>query len=234
MHEVQVYTHDELGSIRTLNIDGEPWFVGKDVAAALAYGDTTQAIRKHVDSEDKLTRQIDSSGQKRNVIVINESGLYGLILSSKLPSAKKFKRWVTSEVLPDIRKLGVYSTNGVMMPHEDAIIPMRRLTPDDYLSAARLIAGCKKDRLPVVINLLEKGGWDIGETANQLSLETSTANIVSKLKQFTDDNGRRLEEISEITGISPAVLRGYRLGLRFPRWERYESIVNAISELMAK
>lgn len=94
--------------VRTIEKDGEPWFVGKDVATILGYSDTDQALRKHVDDEDKLTRQIDGAGQKRNVTVINESGLYSLILSSKLPTAKEFKRWVTSEVLPSIRKTGEY------------------------------------------------------------------------------------------------------------------------------
>lgn len=94
--------------VRTLVINGNPYFVGKDVATILGYGDTNQAIRKHVDDEDKLTRHFDGSGQNRGMKVINESGLYSLILSSKLPSAKKFKRWVTSEVLPAIRKTGTY------------------------------------------------------------------------------------------------------------------------------
>lgn len=94
--------------VRTIEKDGEPWFVGKDVATILGYSDTDQALRKHVDDEDKLTRQIDGAGQKRNVTVINESGLYSLILSSKLPTAKEFKHWVTSEVLPSIRKTGEY------------------------------------------------------------------------------------------------------------------------------
>lgn len=106
---IQIFENSEFGSIRTLTINDEPWFVGKDVAQALGYGDTDQALRKHVDAEDKLTRQIDGSGQGRNMTLINESGLYSLILSSKLPTAKQFKRWVTSEVLPAIRKNGYYS-----------------------------------------------------------------------------------------------------------------------------
>lgn len=96
--------------VREITIDGEPWFVGKDVATILGYGDTNQAIRKHVDSDDKLSRRFDVSGQGRNMAVINESGLYSLIISSKLPTAKKFKHWVTNEVLPTIRKTGKYDT----------------------------------------------------------------------------------------------------------------------------
>lgn len=95
----------------SVQIDGEPWFVGRDVAEALGYKNTADAIGKHVDSDDKLTSQIAIAGQRRDVVIIDESGLYSLIFSSKLPSAKKFKRWVTSEVLPVIRKTGSYTVN---------------------------------------------------------------------------------------------------------------------------
>ncbi|MBR3488754.1 MAG: phage antirepressor [Bacteroidales bacterium] len=106
---IQIFENAEFGAIRTLTgKDGEPWFVGKDVATALGYSNSSDAILKHVDNEDRLESRIAISGQKRKVIFINESGLYSLILSSKLPSAKRFKRWVTSEVLPQIRKTGGY------------------------------------------------------------------------------------------------------------------------------
>ena len=173
----------------------------------------------------------DSMGRNQNVVTINESGMYSLILSSKLPSAKKFKRWVTSEVLPAIRKTGIYSVAGMLTPSDDPIVPMRTLTPDDYLSAARLIAGCKQDRLPVIISLLQKGGWDLGEGMALITSGKSTADIGVILKRFTDEQHGKLESISELTGISPAVLRSYRVGLRFPRGSRYESIVKAIEEL---
>ena len=100
MDEIQLFVNEEFGNVRGMNCDGEPWVVGKDIAEMLGYADPQKAIKMHVDDEDKLTRQIVVSGQRRNTTVINESGLYGLILSSKLPSAKKFKRWVTSEILP--------------------------------------------------------------------------------------------------------------------------------------
>ena len=108
MNELQVFKNQEFGSVRTLVINSEPWFVGKDVADVLGYKNTKDALAKHVDAEDKLGSQIATSGQNRNMTIINESGLYCLVLSSKLPSAKKFKRWVTSEVLPALRKTGQY------------------------------------------------------------------------------------------------------------------------------
>lgn len=112
--EVTVFknlVHPEFGELRTVEIDGEPWFVGKDVATALGYTDTFGALKKHVDTADKQNCQNDSFNTPRGMTIINESGLYSLILSSKLPSAKEFKHWVTSEVLPSIRKNGAYIRN---------------------------------------------------------------------------------------------------------------------------
>lgn len=105
------FNNDDFGQIRALLIDNEPWFVGKDVAHALGYKRERDALKEHVDEDDKLRRQITASGQRREFVFINESGLYSLIFGSKLPSAKKFKRWVTSVVLPSIRKTGSFSLN---------------------------------------------------------------------------------------------------------------------------
>ena len=111
-NKITVFANDYFGTIRTLEIDGEPWFVGKDVAAILGYAKPTNAIAAHVDSEDKTTTLIQGTGSnyKSKTTIINESGVYSLVLGSKLPSAKKFKRWITSEVLPSIRKTGGYNT----------------------------------------------------------------------------------------------------------------------------
>lgn len=108
MNELQIFNSEEFGDIRTVTIDNEPWFVGKDVATALGYKNTADAIGKHIDTDDKLTSQIAIAGQRRDVVVINESGVYALIFGSKLESAKRFKQWVTAEVLPSIRKTGSY------------------------------------------------------------------------------------------------------------------------------
>ena len=117
MNNIQVFNNPEFGDIRTVEIDHEPWFVGKDVAEALGYSNPKNAVPMHVDEEDKLSTQIEYAGQRRNMTIINESGLYSLILSSKLESAKKFKHWVTSEVLPAIRKHGIYATEDVIIPN---------------------------------------------------------------------------------------------------------------------
>jgi anti-repressor protein len=110
MNELRTFKNDEFGEVRTLVIDGEPYFVGKDVAEILGYSNSRKAIGDHVDEEDKVDGVTirDSIGRDQKPILINESGLYSLILSSKLPNAKKFKHWVTSDVLPSIRKTGAY------------------------------------------------------------------------------------------------------------------------------
>lgn len=115
MNDIQIFNNPEFGQVRAVTINDEPWFIGKDVAMTLGYAKPENAIASHVDAEDKTSTLIQGSGSnyKSKTILINESGLYSLILSSKLPTAKKFKRWVTSEVLPAIRKTGGY------IPHDE-------------------------------------------------------------------------------------------------------------------
>ncbi|MCI9274199.1 MAG: phage repressor protein/antirepressor Ant [Clostridiales bacterium] len=128
MNELQIFNSPEFGEIRTIERDGEPWFVGKDVAAALGYKEPTKATRDKVDSEDRGVSKIDTPSGTQEMTIINESGLYSLVLSSKLPTAKQFKRWVTSEVLPSIRKHGAYMTPETL---EQAI-----LNPDTIIKIA--------------------------------------------------------------------------------------------------
>jgi prophage antirepressor-like protein len=121
LNQLEIFKNREFGEIRTVTIDGEPWFIGKDVAEALGYGkgkSLNNAVATHVDEEDKGVTEMMTPGGKQNLIIINESGLYSLILSSKLPNAKKFKHWVTSEILPQIRKTGSYQ---------------KRLTPEEMM-----------------------------------------------------------------------------------------------------
>lgn len=125
MNNIQVFNNEELGCIRTVMINDQPWFVGKDVAVALGYTNPQKAIRDHIDVEDKTVNDSFTINGTKGTL-INESGLYSLILSSKLPSAKKFKRWVTSEVLPAIRKTGHYGNT----PLKD-VINLIRITRDN-------------------------------------------------------------------------------------------------------
>lgn len=118
MNELKIFNNPDFGDIRTMMIEGEPWFVGKDVCRALGYADTYSGVRKNVDAEDKRGCPVGSTSGTQEMIVINESGLYSLIFGSKLESAKKFKKWVTSEVLPSIRKTGSYSNQLPKNPME--------------------------------------------------------------------------------------------------------------------
>lgn len=129
MKEMQIFENQEFGAVRTVELDGEPWLVGKDVAQALGYSNPRDALDRHVDDEDKATVGIHDGSQTRNMTIINESGLYSLVLSSKLPGAKKFRRWVTAEVLPAIRRTGGYRM------------------PKDYPSALRALAGAEEEKL---------------------------------------------------------------------------------------
>ena len=127
MNELKVFDSPEFGQVRTIVINSEPWFVGKDVAVALGYSDTADAVRSHVDNDDRMGGQntdpyiLDSMGRKQYPVFINESGVYSLVFGSKLPNAKKFKHWVTSEVLPSIRKHGMYAVDELIANPELAI-----------------------------------------------------------------------------------------------------------------
>lgn len=126
--EIKIFKNQQFGAIRTMTQDGEPWFVGKDVAELLGYAKPQNAIATHVDDEDKTLAPIQGgcSTGTQNTIIINESGLYSLILSSKLPTAKAFKRWVTSEVLPSIRKSGGYNADATMQSVVQTLAAMQR------------------------------------------------------------------------------------------------------------
>ena len=128
MNNITTFKNSEFGEIRVVMRESEPWFVGKEIAEKLGYSNVRDAISKHVDSEDKGVAKCDTLGGKQNLTIINESGLYSLILGSKLPSAKKFKRWVTIEVLPSIRKNGGYIAN------------QENLSDDELLERALIVA----------------------------------------------------------------------------------------------
>lgn len=128
MNELRTFSNPDFGEVRTVELNNEPWFVGKDVAGILGYADVNKAIAMHVDDEDKLNDKTSLSLGQRGGWLINESGLYSLILSSKLPTAKKFKRWVTSEVLPSIRKTGGY------------IAGQETMTADELMAKALMVA----------------------------------------------------------------------------------------------
>lgn len=160
MNEVQIFKNDEFGEIRVVEKDGEVWFVAADVTKILGYNNNSKAIKDHVDEEDKhLCKYNESLGlSKFGAIIINESGLYSLILSSKLPTAKKFKRWVTSEVLPAIRKTGKYELVPVEVEEnhtpEGQYLDLTQLELDQRIKIATIIASCRRERLALVAKVL--------------------------------------------------------------------------------
>ena len=176
--EIQIFKHEKFGNIRTINKNGEPWFVGKDVAEVLGYADTRKAIRMHVDDDDKGGDILSTPGGRQQITIINESGLYSLILSSKLPQAKEFKRWVTNEVLPQIRKTGGYiplndceDTGEIMaralmiaqrtIEQKDALLEMQK----PKVRFAEAVTGSDDSILiGELAKLITQNGYEIGRT----------------------------------------------------------------------
>lgn len=142
MNEIVSFNNPEFGEVKTISRDGEPWFVGKDVAERLGYRIPSKAISDHVDDEDKGVSKMETPGGIQQIVIINESGLYSLVLSSKLPTAKAFRRWITSEVIPSIRKTGKYS-KGQDVPFERAI------------TCAQIINSCRPENKIYVLTILK-------------------------------------------------------------------------------
>ena len=182
-NEIKVFSNEEFGSIRRVEINGEFWLVGKDVAQALGYKNPQEAIRNHVDEEDKGVSEILTPGGKQSVPIINESGLYSLVLSSKLPTAKKFRRWVTSEVLPSIRKHGAYMTQETL---EAAI-----LNPDYLLKVATAL----KEETDKRKSLESKVQADAPKVlfADSVAASTSTV-LIGELAKIMRQNGINMGE----------------------------------------
>ena len=207
MNELMIFENTEFGGIRTMTINDEPWFIGKDVATALGYEKTDNAIRQHVHEDDKLTHQISASGQNRKMIIINESGLYALIFGSKLERAVFFKRWVTSEVLPTLRKTGQYSIKN----------PSR----EETIKVAEIIAKCPNTRLPIVLDILSKAGFDFDEADT-----ASDTEFMDLLNQFS------LPQLINILGLPKSTLHYYRTGQHHPQPDRRRFIINTLKDVM--
>lgn len=218
MNELQVFNNPEFGQVRTLTIEEEPWFVGKDIAVALGYGNPRDALRKHIEDEDKRVSQIATPSGEQTMTIINESGLYALIFGSKLESAKRFKHWVTHEVLPAIRKTGTYSVNP----------KARALTTDDYMKAAQLAATCRNERLPYVLGFLEQAGFNIPEVTTPPPADDGPIDC-TMIQKLMDAAGITQDELSRRTNICKASLSYYRRGIHKPPRERYQIIINALT-----
>ena len=172
----KTFSNNEFGEIRVLEIENEPWFVGRDIATVLGYINPSKAVRTHVDDEDKGVNEMDTPGGKQKIIVINESGLYSLILNSKLPNAKKFKRWVTNEVLPSIRKHGAYMT-------EDTI--EKALTSPDFLIQLATKLKEEQEKSKQLEDKLEKNS----KMLNQISASKNSLLVREVAKILSNNHG---------------------------------------------
>lgn len=174
MNKVQIFNFED-NKVRTIEIEGEPWFVGNDVAKVLGYSQTAKAIREHVDEEDKGVSVLDTPGGKQQSTIINESGIYSLILSSKLPSAKKFKRWVTSEVIPAIRKHGMFAT--------EKTIDQMLADPDSMI---KVLTELKKERESRLV--AERQVHELNKKASYLDIILGTPDSLA-VTQIANDYG---------------------------------------------
>lgn len=239
MNGLQTFANEEFGAVRSLMIEDMPWFVGYDVAKALGYVKPRNAVSVHVDDEDKNTALIQGAIQggtqgNPNMTIINESGLYSLILSSKLPAAKRFKRWVTSEVLPAIRRTGGYGTATQVTETAAEALPAREVTNDDYLRAASIVASCKNERLPYVLAYLSKAGLSTVCPVQTQEEQRDRYEIMRLLVKAYNDYGISDTTIGKATGLNRAQIRMYRTGERFPKAGRAEYIKAVVEPMLVE
>lgn len=244
MNELQVFSNPEFGAVRSMMIEDEPWFVGRDVATAMGYAKPENALKSHVDTEDSALTPIQggcSTGIQQTTI-INESGLYSLILSSKLPSAKRFKRWVTSEVLPALRRTGRYEMPGRDEATPAEGMPERTTTRDDYLRAASIVATCRNERLPYVLSYLKQAGIEAAamveekrdaERAILRSQPTEQERLeVIRLLNAARDKGYGDRLLAEMLGAHQNDVRRWRVGMVAPRAGRIAYLKEVLEPLV--
>lgn len=210
MNNIQVFNNPEFVDIRTVEIDGEPWFVGKDVADNLGYQNGSRDINRHVDEDDKQKMMLFDGNQKKETIIINESGLYALILGSKLDSAKRFKQWVTSEVLPSIRRTGVYIQQETKP----------EISPVVLVRCAEIMAGCLEGNRPYVLNILKNIVPDIDKCVAVVPAEVTKAPRLSQAGYTVPFNGSKLRDMLHTRNISIAEFASL-VGVRSDRIYRY-------------
>lgn len=210
MNELKTFNNPDFGTIRTLELNNEPWFVGKDVAEVLGYSNPNDALKKRVDAEDKGVAKCDTLGGAQDLTIINESGLYSLILSSKLPTAKKFKRWVTSEVLPSIRKTGGYIAGQETMGEEElmakAFVVAQQVLArrEAELSQVKVENAILQPKADYFDELVERNTLtNFRETAKQLGVKQKVfvAFLLDRKFIYRDKRGKLLPTAGKSTGL---------------------------------
>lgn len=199
MNELKIFKNSDFGEIRTVTINGEPHFVGKDVAEILEYQNGSRDINRHVDPEDRIKTMVFDGNQDKETILINESGLYSLILSSKMPKAKKFKRWVTSEVLPEIRKTGSY-TKAPKSFKEALYLAYKQQEKIEELEKTKAWIGNKREA--TAMNTASQKSKEVKKLQVALDLEMSYA-TVKKVEKMTGRkyNWRNLKKYCQDAGL---------------------------------
>lgn len=193
MNELQVFKNAEFGSVRTTIIDGEPFFVGRDVAEILGYSNSRDAISKHVDEEDKGVAKCDTLGGMQELTLINESGLYSLILRSQLPKARQFKRWVTAEILPAIRRRGMYAIDEILENPDLAIEALTQLKEERRKrKALELTAAVQKQQ---IAELSPKASY------YDLILQNRNTVPVTQIAKDYGMSGRKFNELLHDLGV---------------------------------
>lgn len=220
MNEMQTFTHEEFGTIRMVERDGELWFVLKDVCGALDIGNSRNVYGR-LDDDEKGVHQMDTLGGVQSTHIVNESGLYNVVLRSDKPEAKEFKRWITHEVLPSIRKTGSYT----LLPTTEVL--RRQLTTDDYLRAAAIVSNCRNERLPYVLGFLEQGGFSTPKVERYCA-ELPAKAVAEAINDAIRNHGFTQTQICNLTGIDKVQIGRYRKGYCQPRPERAELIVKII------
>ena len=228
-NNMQIYQSEKFGEIRTLNLNGEPWFAAVDVCIALDLSNPTIAVSR-LDEDERAKFNL---GRQGDATIVNEPGLYTLVLGSRKPEAKAFKRWITHEVIPAIRKHGAYIT-----PLETA----RRTAPtaEQYIASARIIATCRADRLRMVIGLLDKAGisMPMDISTNSKVERVNTAELQTNIRRVKDSNHMKRDEIlkrlSDATDIPFGTMLTYYYKTVSAPVEKVKAILEALDRIGAE
>ena len=228
-NSMQIYKSEKFGEIRTLNLNGEPWFVAVDVCIALDLSNPTIAVSR-LDEDERAKFNL---GRQGDATIVNEPGLYTLVLGSRKPEAKAFKRWITHEVIPAIRKHGAY-----ISPNAEAV----QVTPtiEQYIASARIIATCRADRLRMVIGLLDKAGisMPMDIPTNSKVERVNTAELQTNIRRVKDSNHMKRDEIlkrlSDATDIPFGTMLTYYYKTVSAPVEKVKAILEALDRIGAE
>lgn len=244
MNEIQIFSSEEFGQIRVIEQNGEPYFVGKDVADILGYQNGSRDVNRHVDEEDRQKIMVFDGNQDKETIIINESGLYSLILSSKLPTAKKFKRWVTAEVLPSIRKTGRYMNTRSKQNGDDKsklaearLMNARSRMSSQFLKLANVDTLSKEYKNILVAKAAEVLA---GETIISLPKSKQKTYSAKEIGELFDISANKVGRIANLHGLKVSEYGEYyrskseHSNKEVDTWVYYDSVIPVFAQLLGK